>query len=53
MLCNYHTCGSEDIVIPQQVTLKNNISITSYDGEINAMVEGSEFKESHVLKILS
>jgi hypothetical protein len=23
------------------------------DGEINAVVEGSEFKESHVLKILS
>jgi hypothetical protein len=23
------------------------------DGEINAMVEGSKFRESHVLKILS
>jgi len=24
-----------------------------WDGEINAMVEGSRFRESHVLKILS
>jgi len=26
---------------------------TSCEGEINAMVEGSKFKESHLLKILS
>ena len=50
------------IVVVSSINTNNIVSLnacfsvstaTSCDGEINAMVEGSKFRESHILKILS